>query len=103
MEKLTDEVSITLNKNSIYGDRSAVSPGGVRIGTPALTTRGFKEWVVIFVCRSRMIHCPARRVDFEKVADFLHRAVAIALEVQAATGGKALADFVKARTNPLLS
>ena len=27
-EKLCDEISVTLNKNSIYGDRSAMSPGG---------------------------------------------------------------------------
>ena len=33
MEVLCDKVGITLNKNSIYGDRSAMSPGGVRIGT----------------------------------------------------------------------
>jgi hypothetical protein len=31
---LAPQVNITLNKNSIYGDRSAMSPGGVRIGTP---------------------------------------------------------------------
>lgn len=76
LEKLCDEVCITLNKNSIYGDRSAMSPGGVRIGTPALTTRGFDE------------------ADFEKVADFLHEAVIIALDVQKSSGGKLLTDFV---------
>jgi hypothetical protein len=38
-----DEVSITLNKNSVPGDKSAIIPGGIRVGTPALTTRGFKE------------------------------------------------------------
>lgn len=36
------KVSITLNKNSVPGDKSAVVPGGIRVGTPALTTRGFK-------------------------------------------------------------
>jgi glycine hydroxymethyltransferase len=36
-------VDITLNKNTVPGDRSALAPGGVRIGTPALTTRGFNE------------------------------------------------------------
>lgn len=34
-------VGITLNKNAVHGDTSAAVPGGVRIGTPALTTRGF--------------------------------------------------------------
>jgi glycine hydroxymethyltransferase len=42
-EKACDEVHITLNKNTIIGDKSAVTPGGVRIGTPAVTTRGYKE------------------------------------------------------------
>ena len=32
---------ITLNKNTIIGDKSAITPGGVRIGTPAVTTRGY--------------------------------------------------------------
>ena len=47
--------AITLNKNSVPGDKSAVVPGGVRIGSPALTTRGFVER------------------DFVRVADFLDR------------------------------
>lgn len=42
-EKMCDEVHITLNKNTILGDKSAVTPGGVRIGTPAVTTRGYLE------------------------------------------------------------
>jgi glycine hydroxymethyltransferase len=41
LEKACDEVHITLNKNTIIGDKSAVTPGGVRIGTPAVTTRGY--------------------------------------------------------------
>ena len=43
LEKACDEVHITLNKNTIIGDKSAVTPGGVRIGTPAVTTRGYIE------------------------------------------------------------
>jgi glycine hydroxymethyltransferase len=35
--------SMTLNKNSVFGDKSALTPGGVRVGAPALTSRGFKE------------------------------------------------------------
>jgi len=45
--------NITVNKNTIKGDKNAMSPYGIRLGTPALTTRGFKE------------------NDFEKVAEFL--------------------------------
>lgn len=43
MELALDDVHITLNKNTIIGDKSAVTPGGVRIGTPAVTTRGYLE------------------------------------------------------------
>jgi glycine hydroxymethyltransferase len=56
MQLVCDQVGITLNKNSVYGDKSAISPGGVRIGTPALTSRGFVE------------------ADFKQVANFIHRA-----------------------------
>lgn len=44
MQNLCDEVNITLNKNSVPNDpRSKFVTSGVRIGTPAVTTRGFKE------------------------------------------------------------
>lgn len=79
-EKLCDAVSITLNKNCVPGDVSAVTPGGVRIGTPALTTRHMME------------------VDFEQIADFLHEAVQIAQKIQTTVGPK-LADFIKAFDN----
>ena len=43
-ETLLDEVGITLNKNSIAGEtRTPMDPSGIRFGTPAITTRGFKE------------------------------------------------------------
>jgi len=80
VELLCDEVHITLNKNAVCGDKSALSPGGVRVGTPALTTRGFVE------------------SDFEVVADFLHRAVEICLEIQE-SHGKKLVDFKKGLQN----
>ena len=77
IEKVCDLINISLNKNTVHGDKSAQSPGGVRIGTPALTTRGLKE------------------ADFQKVAGFLDRAVKISLDVQK-TSGKKLKDFVAA-------
>jgi len=43
IEKVCDAAHMTLNKNCVPGDRSAASPGGVRIGTPAMTTRGLVE------------------------------------------------------------
>ena len=43
-EKQLDEVHITVNKNSVPNDpQSPFVTSGVRLGTPAVTTRGFKE------------------------------------------------------------
>mmetsp|Transcript_14894 Transcript_14894/g.17119 ORF Transcript_14894/g.17119 Transcript_14894/m.17119 type:complete len:127 (+) Transcript_14894:1-381(+) len=78
IEKLLDFCHITANKNSIVGDKSAITPGGVRLGTPALTTRGLTE------------------KNFEDVAEFLTRAVDIGKHIQAASPSTKLVDFVKA-------
>ncbi|MGI5936391.1 MAG: serine hydroxymethyltransferase [Oscillospiraceae bacterium] len=44
MEERLDQVNITTNKNKIPGDpASAVETSGLRLGSPAVTTRGFKE------------------------------------------------------------
>merc|ERR1711862_985983 len=40
VEKVCEAASISLNRNAVHGDASALSPGGVRIGSPAMTTRG---------------------------------------------------------------
>ncbi len=77
MEKTCDAIGITLNKNAVQGDLSAITPGGVRIGACALTTRGMKE------------------EEFKQIANFLHRGVEIALKIQATTG-KMLKPFVQA-------
>ena len=43
-QTVLDEVGMTLNMNSIAGDtRKPLDPSGIRFGTPAITTRGFKE------------------------------------------------------------
>jgi glycine hydroxymethyltransferase len=53
-----DEAGITVNKNGIPFDTgSPMKPSGIRIGTPAVTTRGMKE------------------KDVEQVADFIAEAL----------------------------
>ncbi|MFA5127188.1 MAG: serine hydroxymethyltransferase [Patescibacteria group bacterium] len=43
-QNLLDEVNITCNKNMVPDDpKKPMDPSGIRLGTPALTTRGFKE------------------------------------------------------------
>lgn len=51
-EKILDEAEITVNKNSIpFDELPPTKTSGIRIGTPAITTRGFKEEDVKEVAR----------------------------------------------------
>jgi glycine hydroxymethyltransferase len=59
VERVLELVGVASNKNTVPGDKSAMKPGGLRIGTPAMTTRGFQA------------------EDFKRVADVVHRAVGI--------------------------
>ncbi|MAV23551.1 MAG: serine hydroxymethyltransferase [Gammaproteobacteria bacterium TMED278] len=50
LEKLLESINITVNKNSVPNDpASPFVTSGIRIGTPAVTTRGFKEKEIIQV------------------------------------------------------
>jgi len=80
-ELILEEVNISCNKNTVPGDKSALNPSGVRLGTPALTTRGMKE------------------VDMERVVTMIDRALTIAHQIQAASGPK-LVDFKAALVKP---
>ena len=64
VEALLDQANITANKNTVPGEkRSPFTTSGVRLGTPAVTTRGLKEedMDVIAECISRSM-----RDDFEE-------------------------------------
>ena len=52
MEKRLDEVHITVNKNAIPNDpEKPFVTSGIRVGTPAVTTRGFKEAEMKMIAR----------------------------------------------------
>ncbi|CAN3375399.1 hypothetical protein DIURU_002404 [Diutina rugosa] len=77
VEAVCEKINIALNKNSIPGDKSALVPGGVRIGAPAMTSRGLGE------------------TDFAKIVDYIDFAVNYAKDVQASLPKEAnkLKDF----------
>ena len=65
VEAVLEQINIACNKNSIPGDKSALTPCGIRIGTPAMTTRGFGE------------------DDFVRVADYITQAIDLCKVIQA--------------------
>jgi len=51
-EKIFDSLGLTLNKNVIPDDtRKPFDPSGIRLGTPAVTTRGMKETDMIYIAQ----------------------------------------------------
>nr|CAH7763553.1 unnamed protein product [Callosobruchus chinensis] len=75
-EFILEEVSIACNKNTVPGDKSALNPSGIRLGTPALTTRGMKEH------------------DVDRIVEYIDQALKLAQEASAISGPK-LVDFKK--------
>ena len=59
VERVLELVNVASNKNTVPGDKSAMKPGGLRMGSPAMTTRGFQP------------------EDFTRVAEIVDRAVTI--------------------------
>lgn len=71
VEKVLERCLITVNKNTVPGDDKPLVPSGVRLGTPALTTRGFGP------------------TDFEAVAKFLDRGIEVAKTINQVPGASA--------------
>ena len=64
LEAVLEQVNIACNKNAIPGDKSALTPYGIRIGVPAMSSRGMSE------------------VDFKKVANYVDKCINLCKEVQ---------------------
>ncbi|KAH6615629.1 serine hydroxymethyltransferase [Chaetomium sp. MPI-SDFR-AT-0129] len=77
VEAVLEQINIACNKNAVPGDKSALTPGGLRIGTPAMTSRGFGE------------------ADFERVANYIVESIKLCKEIQGALPKEAnkLKDF----------
>ncbi|KAK9458684.1 serine hydroxymethyltransferase [Lipomyces oligophaga] len=80
VESVCEAINIALNKNAIPLDKSALVPGGVRIGAPAMTTRGLGE------------------EDFKRIVGYIDHAVTIAIKTQSELPKEAnkLKDFKEA-------
>jgi len=70
VEKVLEKANISANKNTIPGDKSAILPSGLRMGSPAMTTRELKE------------------EDFKKIAEFVDRGIKIAINIHQKVKGK---------------
>ncbi len=77
MERVLELANIATNKNTVPGDTSALVPYGLRLGSPAMTSRGLGE------------------ADFRRVVDLVDRGVELAKWVQSkcAPGKGKLRDF----------
>ncbi|KAH8304252.1 hypothetical protein KR059_005144 [Drosophila kikkawai] len=76
-EYILEEVGIACNKNTVPGDKSAMNPSGIRLGTPALTTRGLVE------------------KDIEQVVAFIDDALKVGVEAAKVAGSPKMADYHK--------
>ncbi|KAL4921844.1 serine hydroxymethyltransferase [Aspergillus aurantiobrunneus] len=64
VEAVLEQINIACNKNSIPGDKSALTPCGIRIGAPAMTSRGMGE------------------EDFKRIAHYIDKSINICKSVQ---------------------
>ncbi|KAF2661624.1 glycine hydroxymethyltransferase [Lophiostoma macrostomum CBS 122681] len=64
VEAVLEQINIACNKNTTPGDKSALTPMGIRIGAPAMTSRGLGE------------------EDFKKVAGYIDTAIKLTKKTQ---------------------
>jgi glycine hydroxymethyltransferase len=75
VERVLELTNIITNKNTVPGDKSAMKPGGLRLGSPAMTTRGMDK------------------ESFERIAELLDRGVEVARMVDGKVGGTKMKEF----------
>jgi len=75
VERVLELADINCNKNTVPGDKSALQPHGLRVGAPAMTTRGLVE------------------KDFEQIVEFLDRGIKITQEIKTSNPDHKLKDF----------
>ncbi|KAL3313751.1 Serine hydroxymethyltransferase, cytosolic, partial [Cichlidogyrus casuarinus] len=73
---ILERIGIIVNKNTVPGDTSAINPSGIRIGTPAMTSRQMKE------------------PDMIKIANYIVEALGIAQQTVKKMEGDSLAEFL---------
>jgi len=77
MELVCEKANISLNKNSVPGDKSPLSPTGIRLGTSCMTTRGMEDWDLlaewlykcVLICQRRQNKYGSKVRDFVKDID----------------------------------
>ena len=73
-QTVLDEVGVTLNMNMIAEDpRRPMDPSGIRFGTPAITTRGFKEKECAYV--ARLMIKVLKNKDDKKLKESVHKEI----------------------------
>ena len=76
-ETILDKVSITVNKNSIPNDsQKPMVTSGIRVGTPAVTTRGFKEKEMILIV-DYIDEALTYKDDEEKLQEIRNKVIAL--------------------------
>lgn len=64
VEAVLEQINIACNKNSIPGDKSALTPCGIRIGAPAMSSRGMGE------------------EDFKRIARYIDQTITLCKKIQ---------------------